>query len=257
LRFAGELVSLTISEYAGHWYASIVVEVEAPAHEHERDSVGIDLGVKTLAALSDGRQYENQVLLRSELRKLKRLNRELSRRKPGSGRWRRTRSKLQRFHARIKARRLDYQHKMTTEIASTFQLIGLEDLNVAGMVRNRRLALSISDAGFGEIRRQLTYKADWYGGTVVVVDRYFPSSKTCSACGCINEELKLGDREWVCPGCGLNHDRDLNASRNIEAQMLSMVAAVASSRPKTHVDRVSDPISGQSWEKRELSCGHI
>lgn len=248
LRLEGELVSLTISEYAGHWYASIVVKVKAPAHEHEGAVVGIDLGVKTLAVLSDGQQYENQVLLRTELRRLKRLNRELSRRQPGSRRWRRTQGKLQRLHARVKHKRQDYLHKMTTQIARTYRLIGVEDLHVSGLLKNHCLALSIADAGFGEIRRQLGYKAEWYGGQVVVVDRFFPSSKTCSRCGFINRDLSLHDREWLCPACGTHHDRDLNASQNIEAQAIQMVAGVASSTPlaslrhrqreagKTHVD---------------------
>ena len=152
LRFDGEIKSVTISEDAGHWHAAVNVEVEPPEHEHLKESVGIDLGIKTLAALSDSTQYENQGLLRSELRKLKCLNRELSRRQEGSGRWNRTKQKLAKLHRCIANRRLDYQHKMTTEIAQTYLVIGVEDLNVAGMLRNHRLALSIADAGFGEIQ---------------------------------------------------------------------------------------------------------
>ena len=121
-----------------HWYAAINVEIEPPEHKHPRESVGIDVGIKTLAVLSDGVQYENQVLLRSRLRKLKRLNRELSRRQEGSGRWNRTRKKLVKLHRRIANKRLDYTHKMTTGIARTYRIIGVEDLNVPGMLRNRR-----------------------------------------------------------------------------------------------------------------------
>ena len=159
LRLDGEIKSVTVSEDAGHWYVAVNVEVEPPRHEHPQKSVGVDLGVKTLAVLSDGTQYENQGLLRSELRKLKRLNRELSRRQEGSGRWERTKAKLAKLHRRIANRRLDYQHKMTAEIARTYRVIGVEDLNVAGMLCNHCLALSLADAGFGEIQRQLRYKA--------------------------------------------------------------------------------------------------
>lgn len=237
LRFEGEVRSATISrDDVGDWYISITVDVEPPEHEHEQKSVGIDLGIATLATLSDRKRFENQEPLRSELRKLRRLNRELARRQRGSGRWCRTKQKLARLHRRIKRRRQDYIHKMTTEIAQTYQLIGIEDLNVAGMVKNHHLALSISDAAFGESRWQLEYKAEWYGGQVVTIDRFFPSSKLCRKCGQIQEELPLANRLFVCD-CGHIEDRDLNASLNIEAEALRTVAVVATSRPKTHVDR--------------------
>jgi len=222
LRFDGKITSVTISRDGVHWCAAVNVELEPPEHKHPRDAVGIDLGIKTLAVLSDGEQYENQGLLRSELRKLKRLNRELSRRQEGSGRWNRTKRKLAKLHRRIANRRLDYQHKLTTEIASTYQIIGIEDLNVAGMLRNHCLALSIADAGFGEIRRQLVYKSEWYGGLVVSVDRFFPSSKLCRKCGQVKKDLTLSDRLFVCD-CGHVEDRDLNASKNIEARALKML----------------------------------
>lgn len=222
LRFDGKIKSVTISEDAGHWYAAVNVEVEPPEHEHPQESVGIDVGIKTLAVLSDGREFENQKPLRSELRKLRRLNRELSRRQEGSSRRNRTRQRLTRLHRSIANRRLDYQHKMTTEIASTYQVIGVEDLNVAGMLRNHKLALSIADAGFGEIRRQLSYKSEWYGGVLAEVDRFFPSSKTCRFCGCINSDLTLADRTWICD-CGAVLNRDQNAALNIERQALKLL----------------------------------
>jgi len=250
LRFNGKIGSATISENAGYWYAAVNVEVESPEHKHPQKSVGVDLGVKTLAVLSDGTQFENQKPLRSELRKVKRLNRELSRRQEGSGRWQRTRQKLARLHRRIADKRLDYQHKMTTEIARTYQVIGVEDLNVAGMLKNHCLALSLSDAGFGEIKRQLVYKAERYGGIVVEVDQFFPSSRLCLECGCINSELTLSDRAWAC-SCGAVHKRDLNAARNIEAEVLRIVAGVGSRGRKTRVERNVRPQVGQSSVKRE------
>jgi len=222
LRFDGEIRSVTISAYAGHWYAAINVEVEPPEHKHPQESVGIDTGVKTLAVLSDGTRYENQVLLRSKLRKLKRLNRELSRRQEGSGRWNCTKKKLATLYRRIANKRLDYLHKMTTKIARTYRIIGVEDLNVAGMLHNHCLALSISDAGLGEIRRQLRYKSEWYGGTLVEVDRFFPSSRLCPMCGMVKSDLALSDRVFICE-CGYTCDRDLNAARNIEREALHLV----------------------------------
>jgi putative transposase len=222
LRFNGEIKSVIISENAGHWYVAINVEIEPPEHKHPQMSVGIDVGVRTLAVLSDGKRYENQVLLRSKLRKLKRLNRELSRRQEGSGRWNRTKKKLATLHRRIANKRLDYLHKMTTEIARTYRIIGVEDLNVVGMLRNRRLALSISDAGLGEIQRQLRYKSEWYGGILVKVDRFFPSSRLCPMCGIVKSDLSLSDRTFVCE-CGYTADRDLNAAQNIEREALRIL----------------------------------
>lgn len=222
LRFDGEIKSVTISENAGHWYAAVNIDVESPKHEHPQKSVGIDLGIKTLAVLSDGREFENQKLFRPEFRKLKRLSRELSRRLERSGRWNRTKAKLARFHRRIADRRMDYQHKMTTEIASTYQIIGIEDLNVAGMLKNHKLALSIADAGFGEIGRQLHYKAEWYSSVLVEIGRFFPSSRLCRFCGCINSDLSLADRNWTCD-CGAVLNRDHNAALNIERQALNIL----------------------------------
>lgn len=229
LRLDGKLVSATISEDVGRWYVSITIEVDTPEPvDFPCESVGVDLGLKSLAVLSDGTVYENQVLLRSELNKLKRLNRELSRRQQGSNRWYRTKHKLARFHKRVRDRRADITHKMTTEIATTYQLIGVEDLNVKGMLRNRRLALSLSDAAFGEIRRQLEYKTRWFGGRAVRVGRFFASSKTCSECGQVNHDLALSDRQWICQDCDVIHDRDWDASKNIEVEALRL-AGVATS----------------------------
>lgn len=219
LRFEGKIKWGTISCIAGKWYISISVEIEPPPPiDHPVKLVGVDLGIKTLATLSDGRRFENQKLLRSELNKLKRLNRTLARRQPGSNRWHRAKRELTRFHERIANRRLDVIHKMTTDIARTYRIVGMEDLNVKGMGKNRKLALSIADASFGEIVRQQTYKSSATGGLVVKVGRFFASSKTCSACGCVNATLTLSDRTWQCVGCGSTHNRDWNASKNIEQE---------------------------------------
>ena len=232
LRFNGKIMSARITSKAGRWYISIVVEVpiKTDASRNNRHcmqkhkSVGIDLGINKLATLSTGEVFENQKVLRQQLSKLKRLNRQLSRQQKGSKRWQKTKRKLQRLHERIANQRADYIHKMTTWIAQNYGFIATEDLNVAGMVRNRRLALSLSDASFGEIVRQLEYKSSWLGGEVQKVDMFFPSSKKCSGCGRINSQLTLSDRVFDCPNpdCSLVLDRDLNAAINILAEGLRL-----------------------------------
>lgn len=221
LRLDGAPKWATISNTAGKWYASIQVEIEAPEPVAGKlPSVGVDLGIKTLATLSDGRQFENQKLLRSGLNRLKRLNRSLARRNQGSNRWYRAKWKLARFHARIANQRSDVIHKMTSEISRTYCVVCVEDLNVKGMVRNRKLALSLSDAALSEILRQIGYKAD----VMIKVGRFYPSSKTCHDCGYVNRALVLADRHWTCQGCGTVHDRDWNAAQNIEEEGLRLIA---------------------------------
>jgi putative transposase len=264
LRFEGKLMGAVVSRQADCWYVSVSVEMEDPEpRSFSKFSVGADLGVKTLVKLSDGGQCENQVLLRSELNHLMRLNRRLARRQEHSQRWQTARKQLARFHERIANQRADYLHKRTTQMAKTYQVIGLEGLNVAGMVRNHKLALSLADASFGEIRRQLIYKSKCFGGQVVLVDRFFPSSQLCSTPGCEgrNSELTLEDRGWTCPKCGVTHDRDLNAARNIEKEALRILGEtpVVATSGQMLVDGVSDRLtlrsSGprQSRMKRERS----
>jgi putative transposase len=246
MRFEGKLMGAVVSCQADRWYVSITVEMDqSKPRTFPKFSVGADLGVKTLVKLSDGGRCENQALLRSELNHLKRLNRRLARRQKDSHRWQKARQPLARFHERIANKRGDYLHKKTTEIAKTNQVIGLEALNVAGMVRNHKLALSLADASFGEIRRQLIYKSNWFGGRVVLVGTFFPSSQLCSTPGCDgrNSELTLEDREWTCPKCGVTHDRDLNAARNIEREALRILreeTPVVATSGDTPVDGVSD-----------------
>lgn len=225
LRMSGKIMGAVVSKTADWWFISISVDTDLTLVDIPKSSVGVDLGVKTLAKLSDGSEFENQGLLRKVLRKLKRLNRELARRIKGSNRWYRTKRQLARLHYKIACKRKDFINKMTTKIASTYKLIGIEDLNVEGMVRNRRLALSISDASFGEILKQLVYKSVLFGSQVIKVDRFFASSKICSDCGFKNQELTLSDRTWTCPACNKVHDRDLNASINLESEALRLVTS--------------------------------
>jgi putative transposase len=224
LRFSGKLMAGVISCVAGKWYVSITVEVERPEPvQFKAESVGIDLGLKTLATLSNGVEFENQRLLRSELKRLRSLSRGLSRKQQGSGRWWKQKQKIATFHQRIANRRSDVIHKMTTEISQGYRMVGIEDLHVKGMIRNHKLALSIADAAMGEVTRQLTYKKQCFGGVLQKVGRYYASSKTCNDCGYVNQELKLSDRSWVCAGCGTVKPRDWNASKNIEQEALRLI----------------------------------
>ena len=218
-----KILSATVSERAGHWFVSILVEeeLEYTNQKDEYDVVGVDLGIKTLATVSDGTKYDNPKPLRTKLRKLKRLGRAVSRKVKGSQNRKKAIGCLVRLYYRISNVRKDVLHKITTALAKTKRVVGIEDLNVAGMMRNRCLARSIADLGLGEWRRQLEYKGVWHGCRVVLVDRFFPSSKTCSACGLINENLTLAVREWSCE-CGIHHDRDENASKNLEIVAASL-----------------------------------
>ena len=213
-----KILSASVSERAGRWFVSIQVEQEQPEYTGQKDKhdvVGVDLGIKTLAIVSDGTKYENPKPLKTRLRELRRLNKSVSRKIKGSQNRKKAVSRLAKLYARISNIRKDTLHKITTVLAKTKRIIGIENLNVSGMMKNRCLARSIADLGLFEWRRQLEYKGKWYSCFIRIIDRWFPSSKTCHVCGEINENLTLADREWICP-CGVHHDRDFNASKNIE-----------------------------------------
>lgn len=226
LRFNGQVKQVTVSRTADKWYAAILVDTEDLLHERKNHgSVGVDLGVKKLAVLSDGSVIDGPKSHANLLRKLRKLNKALSRSKRyrgEDGRWydsrnrAKTKRKLARLHVRISNIRKDAIHKATTEIALNYDVIGIEDLNVSGMVRNRHLARSVMDQGFREFRQQLEYKSRLYGAQVFVADRWFPSSKMCSGCGRIKQDLSLSDRRYRCE-CGLDMDRDLNAAHNLRS----------------------------------------
>ncbi len=227
--------SVVISHYAGQWWASFFVDVPEVVKVNAAATgvIGIDLGIKTLAVLCDGTEYPNPQRYRALERKLARLQRSLSRKQKGSKKREKAKAQVAKLHYKIACQRADAIHKMTTDIATKASVVAIEDLNVSGMVRNRRLAKSISDAAFGEIRRQLGYKVK----RVVIVGRFFPSSQICNSCGRVNAEIKnLAVRVWVCP-CGAENDRDQNAARNIRDEgirLTNKVAVVATSRPKTN-----------------------
>lgn len=220
-----KILSATVSEQAGRWFVSIQVEEEvADPVPAQGSSIGVDLGIKTLATVSDGRAIENPKALRNSLKKLKRLSRRHARTLKGSGRRKKAACHLARLHAHIANLRKDALHKATSSLLAKTKLeserpqsIVIEDLNVGGMLKNRKLSRAIADVGLYEFRRQLTYKAEFAGSNIKVVSRWYPSSKTCSACGWIDEAQTLADRTFTCQECGMVLDRDLNAALNLVA----------------------------------------
>jgi len=254
LRFVGRPMSATVSRVADRWFVSVQVEIEPKVSlpENQGKAVGVDLGVKALAIMSDGSVFEGPKALRYYLGKLKRLSRSLSRKVKGSANRRKAKAKLARLHARIANIRRDALHKLTTDIARRFQVIGIEDLNVRGMMANEKLARSIADMGFHEFRRQLGYKAAMRGRTVVVAPRFYPSSKTCSACGHVVPTLPLSVREWTCPACGVVHDRDHNAAVNLER--LAVSSTVTACGAGSSGDGLA-PVTKLPAVKQELNRG--
>ena len=220
------VLRMTVSRRAGRWYAALTVEREDRESQRtpKGGAVGIDLGIKTLATLSDGTVIENPRCLAASERRLKMAQKALSRKTRGSKRCAKARAKVARIHARVANCRIDAIHKATTWLAETYSDVSVEDLNAAGMVKNHRLAKAVSDAAFGEFRRQLEYKTARTGAALHVVDRWYPSSKMCSRCGRVKAKLSLAERVYKCDGCGLAIDRDLNAAVNIN---------VAGSAPET------------------------
>lgn len=215
--------SATISEKAGRWYVSVQLQEELPDPlEATGEVVGIDLGIKTLATLSDGRTFDNASALRKKLTALRRLSRRHSRKKKGSNNRKKAQRRLAKMHARIAHIRKDALHKATSLIVAKTKspqerprVIVLEDLNVTGMLKNRKLSRAIADVGMHEFKRQIQYKAFFAGSQVLLANRWEPSSKTCSDCGWYNETLTLEDRVFVCIDCGSVKDRDYNAALNL------------------------------------------
>lgn len=205
------------------YYVSFSAEVEIEPLAPVASAVGVDLGLHHLATLSSGERIENPRKLTRRLRYLRQQQRCLSRRVKGSRRWHAQRIKVARAHTRVVNQRSNAIHSLTTRLVREHQIICIEDLAVKNMIQHPRLAGQLADASFGEIRRQLNYKTQWYGRTLVTVDRFYPSSKTCSACGHILDELRLDVREWICPKCGSVHDRDLNAAMNLLGRGLAQL----------------------------------
>lgn len=202
----------------GCWYVTFSVDAEAPAPlDAAGHGVGIDLGVKDLAVTSDGERIANPKCLERKARNLARYQRRIARCRRGSKNRHKAKIKVARAHRRVRNARQDFLHRTSTNLVRKADIIVIEDLNVSGMVKNRRLARAISDCGWREFRRQLEYKCQRAGRCLVVIDRWYPSSKTCSSCGRLLAQLKLDTRHWTCPSCRTRHDRDINAAKNILA----------------------------------------
>ena len=211
--------SITIvKNKAGQYYATILIDGDLlrSVPNPIRTSVGIDLGIKTLLTLSSGETIDNPRWINSNEKSLKKLHKQLSKKQKGSNNRFKAKLKLAKKHEKIKNKKLNFLHNITTKIVSENQIIILEDLNVSGMMKNHKLAKAIQELGLFEMRRQIEYKSNWYGRDLIFVSRWFPSSKTCSCCGWVKHNLKLSDREFVCENCGLVIDRDENASLNID-----------------------------------------
>jgi putative transposase len=230
VRFVGPLKRVTVSREADRWFASVVVDTgEIAPVQQPQAAVGVDMGITTLATLSQGGSITGPKAHKALLGRLRRANKAMARKVLAARQAKRkfgqniakTQRKLARLHARMANMRRDATHKATTMLVRTYRRIGIEDLNVRGMASNRRLARSIMDGGFFEFRRQLEYKAKLYGAAIVMANRWYPSSKTCSCCGSVKAELALSQRNFQCNDCGFETDRDINAARNLEILAVS------------------------------------
>lgn len=217
LRFSGKVNSVIVKRIADKWFAVIQIETpnEAPLTYEKQVVIGVDLGIKTLATCSDGQVFENPKALKSNLKSLKRSQRSLSRKVKGSNNRKKQQMAVAKKYYRVSCIRNNALHQATSKIVNSGNVIVIEDLNVKGMIKNKNLSRVISDVGFGEFRRQIEYKALWQNKTVIIADRFFASSKTCSCCGLKKEILKLNERTFCCFGCGLTIDRDFNAALNL------------------------------------------
>ena len=215
----GTMKNCTVSKTkSGQYYISIQCEVEIDEPTYEGDHIGIDLGIKDFAVLSTGEKIDNPKWLRKAEKRLAKAQRSLSRKVKGSENWEKQRVKVAKLHEKVANQRRDFHHKLSHRIVKENRIITLENLNVKGMVRNRKLAKSIADAGWSQFVSMVEYKGKWYGCHAEKINRFFPSSKTCSECGAVNQDLTLSDRTWVCTNCGVVHDRDYNAAINIRNQ---------------------------------------
>lgn len=212
-----KILSCTISmDCCGQYFVSILVDVEIEHKKKTGKSVGVDLGLKSFATLSDGTVIDNIKFFRDKQSEIAKIQRHLSRKTKGSNRYRKNKLRIARLHNKIANRRNNFLHNITTYLVENYDVICIEDLNVSGMLSNHKLAKAISDTSFYQFRFMLEYKCKWYGKELSIIDRFYPSSKTCSNCGWKKEDLTLSDRVFKCGNCGIKIDRDLNAAINIQ-----------------------------------------
>ncbi|MFJ8580744.1 RNA-guided endonuclease InsQ/TnpB family protein [Micromonospora sp. NPDC093277] len=241
--------TVTVSQDpAGRWFVSLLCDDLIPDAPATTAAVGIDAGLDSLLTLSTGEKITNPRGERADRARLARAQQHLARKEKGSANRAKARLKVARVHARIADRRRDHLHKVTTRLVRDTQTIVIEDLTVRNMIKNHRLARAISDAGWRQFRTMLEYKADWYGRDLITVDRWYPSSKLCSTCGTLAEQMPLAVRSWTCR-CGAVHDRDVNAARNLLAAGLAVTACGAGVRPQRETSRTRRPAVKQetSW----------
>ncbi|MFD6997011.1 RNA-guided endonuclease InsQ/TnpB family protein [Streptomyces mirabilis] len=250
--------TVTVSrDPAGRWFVSLLVEdpTVRPLTDAAHEAVALDAGLTSLVTLSTGEKVTNPRHERRDRVCLARAQRELARKQEASKNREKARRRVAKIHARISDRRRDHLHKLTTRLVRENQTIVIEDLNVRGMLKNRSLARAISDAAWTELRGMLDYKCQWYGRQLVVVDQWYPSSKTCSACGYHLGKLLLNVREWMCPACGTHHDRDVNGAKNLLAVGQAVTACGAGVRPQRDGSRTRLPAVKQ--EAKQATAGHF
>ena len=227
----------------GEYYLSILVDGDLTHKVKETNTaVGIDLGIKDFVITSDGEVFNNLHFKKTETKKIKRLQRQLSKKQKGSNNRNKARIKLAKLYKKINDKKQYYLHAVSNLLIDENQVICMEDLNVKGMVKNHNLAESICEMNWGEFRRMLEYKANWYNRKMVFVDRFYPSSKTCHNCGYVNKELRLSDRQWICPVCGEVIERDYNAALNILDEGLRIIGCSTSEFTLVDYPTVDDPI---------------
>ena len=223
-----------ILDASGRFHVSLLVDTVIEPLPKTDKSIGLDVGITSLIATSNGDKIANPKHFKAKRAKLRRVQKSLSRKQKGSNNRRKQRQKVAKVHRQVSDSRLDFLHKLTTQLVRENQTIVVEDLAIKNMVKNHKLALHISDASWGELIRQLAYKCEWYGRELIKIDRWFPSSKRCGNCGHIVDKMPLDIREWVCPKCQVSHDRDINASKNILAAGLAVSVCGANIRPDNH-----------------------
>jgi putative transposase len=240
---------------SGQWHVSLLVNTDIEKLPKINKSIGLDVGITSLIVTSDGDKISNPKHFKRLRKKLKKAQKTLSRKQKGSKNRHKARLKVAKVHGQISDSRKDFLHKLTTQLVCENQTIVVEDLAIKNMVKNHKLALSISDASWGELIRQLAYKCEWYGRELVKIDRWFPSSKRCGSCGHVVDKLPLNVREWECPKCGANHDRDINASKNILAAGLAVSVCGANIRPDRDSSKGQLRKSSSASRSPEVSSG--